>query len=193
MGEAVGKSTKSNGKWLGQPPSRRKQGLGEASFQEGRLEPNGPRTTGDAGERLPSLAEKEWAMNSDFLPAVGHKVRLCSASAVLLTMVSPHALAKTDAPVAVSTADITVRVIIFETKSRQALKDNSGVAVWLAPMDNLQRPAWTPNGRTTGWCNTTRCLSLTCWSYPPEASSNSGISIPGFTTRSPFRAAGDSI
>jgi len=43
------------------------------------------------------------------------------------------------APVRFATSEVNVRVRIFETGSRQAQRDKSGVAVWLEPVDDAQR------------------------------------------------------
>ena len=86
-------------------------------------------------------------MNFDFcfaaLAKVG-KVRLISALPVLfmlLILASSQAAPKNDLPRTIANPDVTVRVKILETKSGLPLKDKSGVAVWLVPTNNPQKPS----------------------------------------------------
>ena len=86
-------------------------------------------------------------MNFDFrrVGANLNKIRLISCLPILLLVsfvVASATPAKNDAPPSVSNSEVTVQVKIFETKSGQALKDRSGVAVWLVPMDSLQKASF---------------------------------------------------
>lgn len=85
-------------------------------------------------------------MNFDFRVAANlNKIRLISFLPILLLVsfvVASATPAKNDAPPSVSNSEVTVQVKIFETKSGQPLKDRSGVAVWLVPMDSLQKASF---------------------------------------------------
>ena len=70
------------------------------------------------------------------------KIRLMTSLAAVLIVAASAAAAENDAPPSVSNSEVTVQVKIFETKTGQALKDRSGVAVWLVPIDSLQKASF---------------------------------------------------
>lgn len=86
-------------------------------------------------------------MNLHYLAAIGRGIRLCGGSLALLSVVALNATGGAAAPLVVSSSEITVRVRILETKSRQTLKDKSGVVIWLVPIDGPQKSrfgTWEP-------------------------------------------------
>ena len=70
------------------------------------------------------------------------KIHLMSSLAAVLIVAASAAAAENDAPPSVSNSEVTVQVKILETKTGQALKDRSGVAVWLVPIDSLQKASF---------------------------------------------------
>lgn len=79
-------------------------------------------------------------MKSISLPGIGGQIPFCAAALLLGVLVVSNAAATADTPAVTLSPEVAVQVRILEMKTHRAVRDESGVVVWLVAVGGRQRP-----------------------------------------------------